>query len=120
MSGEKQWCLYIVECADGTLYTGITNDLPKRLDAHNRGTASRYTRVRRPVHLRYQEPQTDRSSASKREAAVKRLSRVAKDLLIAQARVGLRQKKPRSVRSRRNSSSREKSKSKTDTAPSMG
>lgn len=120
MSEAKQWCLYIVECADGTLYTGITNDLEKRLDAHNRGTASRYTRVRRPVQLRYQEVQTDRSTASKREAAVKRLSRAAKELLIAQARGGLRQKKPRSVRSRRNSSSRAKSRSKTEAAPSVG
>lgn len=119
MSDEKHWCVYIVECADGTLYTGITNDLAKRLDAHNRGVAARYTRVRLPVQLRYQEMQVDRSAASKREAAVKRLSRSAKDLLIAQARVGLRQKKPRSVRSRRNSSSREKSRSKTASEPSI-
>lgn len=119
MSDSKQWCLYIVECADGTLYTGITNDLAKRLEAHNRGTAARYTRVRRPVHLRYQEAQTDRSAASKREAAVKKLSRSGKELLIDQAPTGLRQKKPRSVRSRRNSLSRTKSKSKTDTEPSV-
>ncbi|MES2356365.1 MAG: GIY-YIG nuclease family protein [Pseudomonadota bacterium] len=71
------WC-YIIRCADGTLYTGITNDLDKRMDAHNAGTASKYTRPRRPVNLTYQEEFPDRSEASKREAAIKRLSREAK------------------------------------------
>lgn len=116
----------MVECADGTLYTGITNDVARRIDAHNRGTAARYTRARLPVVLRYQEPQPDRSHASKREAAIKRLSRAEKNALVtealrqAQTRAGLRQKKPRSVRSRRKSSSRVKSKLNVVTAPSIG
>lgn len=83
MSEKKAWCVYIVECADGSLYTGITNDMPRRIDAHNRGTASRYTRARLPVTLRYTETQDDRSAASKREAAIKRMSRDQKDGLIA-------------------------------------
>ena len=51
-SKDSEWCVYIVECADGTLYTGITNDLERRLDEHNAGTGARYTRSRRPVVLR--------------------------------------------------------------------
>jgi len=69
-----QWCLYILRCADGSLYTGITNDLATRLDLHNRGKGAKYTRGRTPVELTYTEPCADRSSASKREYAVKRLS----------------------------------------------
>ena len=75
------WC-YMIRCADETLYTGITNDLQRRIDAHNAGTASKYTRVRRPVDLAYAEPHPARSEASKREAAIKRLSREAKLALI--------------------------------------
>lgn len=71
------WC-YIVRCADDTLYTGITNDLVKRVAAHNAGTASRYTRARRPVRLVYRETNADRSAASKREAEIKRLPRNTK------------------------------------------
>ena len=71
------WC-YIVRCADDTLYTGITNDLDKRVAAHNAGTASRYTRARRPVRLVYRETNADRSAASKREAEIKRLPRNTK------------------------------------------
>jgi putative endonuclease len=77
------WC-YIVRCADDSLYTGITNDLEKRLSAHNTGIASKYTRARRPVGLTYAEKHHDRSEASKREAAIKRLSRQAKLSLIEQ------------------------------------
>lgn len=71
------WC-YIVRCADDTLYTGITNDLARRVAAHNAGTASRYTRARRPVRLVYRETNADRSAASKREAEIKRLPRNTK------------------------------------------
>lgn len=78
----KAWCVYVLQCADGTFYTGITNDMARRLDAHNRGIAARYTRVRLPVIVRYQEAQPDRSKASKREAAIKRLSRAQKLALI--------------------------------------
>lgn len=72
------WFCYLLECADSTLYTGITNDLDKRITAHNNGTASKYTRSRLPVRLVYSEPHADRASASQREAALKKLSRTAK------------------------------------------
>jgi len=68
----------MLRCADGSLYTGITNDLARRLAAHRAGTASRYTRSRRPVRLVYRERRRDRSAALKREAAIKRLPRAAK------------------------------------------
>ena len=81
----KGWTVYILRCGDGTLYTGITVDLPKRLEAHRRGVAAKYTRSRRPVALVYQEGHPDRSSALKREAAVRRLGRAGKLALIAAA-----------------------------------
>ena len=80
---ETAWCLYIVECADTRLYTGITNDLEQRLARHNDGTAARFTRGRRPVCLVYREPHPDRSSASRRELQVKKLSRQEKLALIS-------------------------------------
>lgn len=73
-----QWHCYLLRCADDTLYCGITNDLAKRLVAHNAGTASKYTRVRLPVQMVYSEPCGDRSAASKREAEIKKLSRTEK------------------------------------------
>lgn len=78
------WHCYLLECADGTLYTGITNDLDKRVAAHNEGTASKYTRSRLPVRLVYTETHPDRSAASRREAEVKKLSRAAKLALAAE------------------------------------
>ena len=72
----------MLRCRDGSLYTGITNDLPKRLTRHGAGTASAYTRARRPVRLAFQERQPDRSAALRREAAVRRLSRVEKLALV--------------------------------------
>ena len=82
---DDGWFVYIVECADGTLYTGITNDLERRVGAHNEGTGARYTRGRRPVVLRYSERQPDRSHASAREHRIKALSRAGKRALIDQA-----------------------------------
>ena len=76
------WFVYLMRCADNSLYTGITNDLPRRLDQHNAGTASRYTRSRLPVVLVYREPQENQSHALKRELAVKALSRQEKESLI--------------------------------------
>ena len=73
---------YILECADGSLYTGWTNDLDKRLKAHNEGTASKCTRARRPVKLVYYEKFETKSEAMKREAAIKKLSRDQKLRLI--------------------------------------
>src|SRR5206468_8703725 len=76
------WYVYILRCRDGTLYTGIAVDLRRRLEAHRRGVAAKYTRSRRPVTLAYQELQPDRSSALKREAALRRLGRAGKMALI--------------------------------------
>lgn len=73
---------YILECADGTLYTGWTNDLEKRLAAHNAGQGAKYTRGRGPVRLRYYEVFTDKEAALWREASLKRLSRTEKLALI--------------------------------------
>ncbi|MFN8474673.1 MAG: GIY-YIG nuclease family protein [Anaerolineae bacterium] len=67
--------VYMVECRDGTLYTGWTTDLKQRVQAHNNGTGARYTRSRRPVRLVYWEPAADRSAALRREAALRRLPR---------------------------------------------
>lgn len=75
---EKVWMLYILECGDGTLYTGITDDVPRRLAAHRSGKGAKYTRGRSPLILRYQEECGSYSEALKREYAVKRLSRAAK------------------------------------------
>jgi predicted GIY-YIG superfamily endonuclease len=80
------WLLYILECADGSWYTGITNNLPRRVLQHNEGRASRYTRARLPVHLVYSETCSDRSEALRREYAVKALARVQKEALIRSAR----------------------------------
>lgn len=78
---------YILECADGSLYTGWTNDLPKRLSAHNRGTASKYTRPRRPVKLLYWEEHPTKEAAMRREAAIKQLSRQQKLVLCQKTEV---------------------------------
>ena len=79
---SEQWLVYILKCADGSLYTGITNDLERRLEQHNDGTAARYTRSRLPVVCVHWEPQQNQSMALKRELAIKALSRTAKDALI--------------------------------------
>lgn len=73
--------VYMVECADGTFYTGWTVDVKTRLEAHNAGKGARYTRSRRPVRLVYRETVPTRSSALKREAALRRLSHAAKQSL---------------------------------------
>ncbi len=83
---QSPWFVYILRCSDGSLYTGITNCLERRLEKHNRGRASRYTRARLPVSLIYSEPQPDRSLASKREAEIKSWDRGLKLKLIPPAR----------------------------------
>jgi putative endonuclease len=75
-------CCYIVQCSDGSFYTGWAVDAERRLKAHNAGRGARYTRTRRPVKLVYVEPQGDRSSAMKRERAIKKLTREEKQALI--------------------------------------
>lgn len=71
-----------MQCADGSYYTGITTDLTRRVEQHNAGTASRYTRSRLPVVVAYQEASRTRSGALKREVAIKSLTREAKEALI--------------------------------------
>lgn len=78
-----EWTVYILRCGDGTLYTGCTNDLPRRLEAHQKGKGAKYTRSRPPVELVYQEEAPDKSAALRREIAIKRLSRWEKLALIA-------------------------------------
>ena len=73
---------YILECADGTYYTGWTIDPERRLKQHNNGTGSRYTRSRLPVKMVFLEPQPDRATAMKREMAIKRLPHERKKRLI--------------------------------------
>lgn len=82
---SADWLVYLLTCRDGSLYTGITNDLPKRLAAHAAGRASRYTRSRLPVTVAYTEPQPSKSRALVREAAIKKLSRRQKEMLIRAA-----------------------------------
>lgn len=72
------WTVYILRCKDDTLYTGITDDLPHRLAAHNAGKGAKYTRGRGPVVLVYREEAADKSAALKREHAIKQLTRAEK------------------------------------------
>ncbi|MBO4852456.1 MAG: GIY-YIG nuclease family protein [Schwartzia sp.] len=74
--------VYIVECADGSLYTGWTNDLEKRIAAHNAGRGARYTRSRRPVRLRYYETFDEKNEALRRECALKKLTHEEKRALV--------------------------------------
>lgn len=78
---------YILECADGTLYTGYTTDMEKRLATHNSGKASKYTRCRLPVKLVYLEECKDKETAMSREWHIKQLSRVEKLKLIEKNKV---------------------------------
>ena len=73
---------YILECADGTLYTGWTNDLEKRLLSHNTGKGAKYTRTRRPVKLVYAEAHEDKRNAMRREYQIKQLTRMQKIALL--------------------------------------
>ncbi len=77
------WVVYILECADGSLYTGISNDLAARVAAHEVGMGAKYTRGRGPFRLMHEEACADRSAASKRERAIKKLSRDKKLALCA-------------------------------------
>ena len=79
---EHRWYVYILRCADNTLYTGITNHLVRRLKAHNAGTASKYTRVRRPVTMVYREEAETKGDALRKEYRIKSLSRQQKEALI--------------------------------------
>lgn len=76
------WYVYIIRCADGNLYTGVTTDIPRRVKRHNSKKASKYTRIRTPVTLAHSEDHPTRSSALKREAQIKRWSKQKKLALI--------------------------------------
>jgi len=80
---SADWLMYVVECADGSYYTGITTDITRRLHEHNHTKrGAKYTRARRPVGLIYCERYSDRSEASKAEAAFKKLTRKQKEAYI--------------------------------------
>jgi putative endonuclease len=88
LSAPSDWSVYVVRCADGTLYTGIARDVMRRIAEHNAGgrLAANYTRGRRPVILVYREAAATRSAASRREYAIKQLDRQQKEALIAAAK----------------------------------
>jgi len=79
----SDWKIYIIKCADGTLYTGITTDLERRIEEHNAGTGARYTRARGPVELAWSESADTQSAALRREAEIKKMTRQQKLRLIA-------------------------------------
>ncbi len=79
---EVPWYCYVVRCRDGSLYTGITTDIERRVAAHNEGTGAKYTRSRRPVTLVWSEPFDSKSDALKRELEVKRWRKSKKERLI--------------------------------------
>ena len=81
-SADAPYYVYILECSDGSFYIGITNDMERRLRAHNEGIASKYTRSRRPVKVRYQELCGTRSQALIRECGLRLLSRKEKQALV--------------------------------------
>ncbi|MCR4348098.1 MAG: GIY-YIG nuclease family protein [Sulfuricaulis sp.] len=89
-AADQPWFVYIIECSDGSFYTGITNDLERRQQQHNEGTASRYTRSRRPVTLRYQEVCESRSQALIRECSLRLLSRKEKEELVNRGKLSSR------------------------------
>lgn len=82
-----RWYTYILKCRDGSFYTGITNNLAKRLDAHNSGEGAAYTRSRRPVRIVYVQRHSGKSSALKREFKIKSLRRDQKRDLISSSYV---------------------------------
>ncbi|MBL8923400.1 MAG: GIY-YIG nuclease family protein [Myxococcaceae bacterium] len=87
-SGRVPWFVYIVRCRDGTLYTGATNDLARRVAAHSAGKGARYTRSRAPVVLVWSRRKRDKPSALREEYRVKQLSRAEKLVLVTPKRRG--------------------------------
>lgn len=80
---ERKFGIYILRCADGSLYTGYSNDLDRRLRVHNSGQGAKYTKSRLPVEMVYREENLTKSEALKREYAIKKLTRKQKEELIA-------------------------------------
>ncbi len=99
MEQATGWVCYLLQCADGTLYCGVTNGLEKRIAMHNAGEGAKYTRGRTPVKLVHAEDCCDKSAALKRERAIKRLSRAEKLALCGTpargARAGLTRRRER-------------------------
>lgn len=85
-TARKGWYIYILRCRDGSLYTGITNDMEGRFARHNSGKGAKYTRARLPVEIVYQKRMRSSTAARKREIAIKRLSRAEKLELIQKSR----------------------------------
>lgn len=84
---KQPWYIYILECSDGSLYTGVTTDLERRLHEHNHSPrGARYTRARRPLNLVYREPAESRAEACRREWEIKQLGASAKQRLISTRR----------------------------------
>ncbi|OGF47465.1 MAG: hypothetical protein A2452_03005 [Candidatus Firestonebacteria bacterium RIFOXYC2_FULL_39_67] len=75
---NKSWYVYILKCIDGTFYTGITNDIKKRIETHNKGKGAKYTRGRVPVEIVYKKRCKDKSGASKKEARIKQSGKAVK------------------------------------------
>jgi putative endonuclease len=82
MSEDSAWHLYILRLSDGSLYTGVTKDIERRLEEHREGNGSKYVRSRLPCELVYRESHEDRSSALKREAQIKKWSKARKERLV--------------------------------------
>jgi putative endonuclease len=85
---RKTWYVYILRCADGTFYTGITNDVKKRTAAHNKGKGAKYTRGRGPAELVYKKRCRDKTGALKKEFKIKQLSKARKLKIIREQRSG--------------------------------
>lgn len=85
--GMNRWCVYIVRCRNGSLYTGITNRLEERIERHNAGTGAKYTRAFRPVELVYKKICVSATQARKREAEIKAWSKGEKEALVAKQKV---------------------------------
>ena len=75
---KDNWIVYILKCRDGSLYTGITNNINKRIEDHEKGVGAKYTRGRGPFKIIFKENHPDRSSASKKESEIKKLSKIEK------------------------------------------
>ena len=84
---KRDWAVYILRCNDGSLYTGVTNSIERRLKMHSDGTGARYTRTRCPLKLVYQETRMTRSQALTRECAIKALPKLRKEKLITGKRI---------------------------------
>ncbi|WFP51815.1 GIY-YIG nuclease family protein [Methylomonas sp. EFPC3] len=80
------WSVYIIECCDGSLYTGITTDVERRFRQHLTGTGAKYFRSKQPLRIVYTESEHDRVTASRREAEIKRMARVEKLAMLQSAR----------------------------------